>query len=302
MIANQLALAQRELWEHRSIYLAPAVIALLVSLLAITGQVTVSANDGAVDLAVLGASHLSDAHRAAMLSTLMALVGGIFALSMVILIVFYTLDALYAERKDRSILFWRSLPVTDTETVVSKLLTATVIIPLATIVAVVVTHVIVLACASIWVGGRGGDAWHLIWSAVPFLDVWLTTAVFFLALPLWLAPFIGWFLLVSAYARRSTLLLAFLPLLILPMLEKSLLGTTLFSDAFFVRSAQMPLFRDVDLGSFALLGGAENFSFALLSRLDVVGFLTSPGLWVGLVVCGLLSAAATYLRRYRDDS
>lgn len=302
MIANQLALAKRELWEHRSIYVAPAVIALLVSLLAITGQVTVSTNDEAVDLAVLGASHLSEAHRAAMLSTLMALVGGIFAFSMVILTVFYTLDALYAERKDRSILFWRSLPVTDTETVVSKLLTAALVIPLTTIAAVIVTHVIVLACASVWVAGRGGDAWHLVWSAVPFADVWLTTAVFLLALPLWLAPFVGWFLLVSAYARRSTLLVAFLPLLVLPMLEKSLIGTTLFSEAFFVRSAQMPLFRDVDLGSFALLGGQENFSFALLARLDVAGFLTSPGLWLGLVVCGMLSAAATYLRRYRDDS
>ncbi len=302
MMANQLALVKRELWEHRSIYVAPAVIALLVALMAITGQVTVSTNDEAVDLAVLGASHLGEAHRAAMLSTLMALVGGLFAISMVILTVFYTLDALFAERKDRSILFWRSLPVTDTETVVSKLLMAMLVIPLMTVAAVIVTQVIVLGCASIWVAGRGGDAWHLIWSAVPFADVWLTTAVFFLALPLWLAPFIGWFLLVSAYARRSTLLVAFLPLLILPMLEKSLLGTTLFSEAFFVRSVQMPLFRDVDLGSFALLGGQEGFSFALLSQLDVVGFLTNPGLWLGLVVCGLLSGAATYLRRYRDDS
>lgn len=301
MIANQLALLKRELWEHRSIYVAPAVIALLVALMAITGQVTVSAHDEKVDLSVLAASHLSEAHRAAMLSALMWGVAALFAISMVVLIVFYTLDALYAERKDRSILFWRSLPVTDTETVVSKLLTALLVIPLQTIAAVIVTQVIVLVCASIWVAGLGGDAWHLIWSAPPFADIWLATLVFFLALPLWLSPFIGWFLFVSAYARRSTLLVAFLPLLVLPMLEKSLIGTRLFAEAFFVRSVQIPLFRGMDTGDFELLQG-RGLSFVALSHLDLVGFLTSPSLWIGLVVCGLLSAAAIYLRRYRDDS
>ena len=301
MIGNQLPLLRRELWEHRSIYVAPAVIALLISLMAITGQVTVSAHDEAVNFTVLGASNLSEAHRAAVLSALMAGVGALFALSMIILIVFYTLDSLYAERKDRSILFWRSMPTTDTETVVSKLLMAMLVIPLTTIAAVIVTHVVVLVCASIWVAGRGADAGQLIWSAAPFADMWLVAFVFFLALPLWLSPFVGWFLFVSAFARRSTLLLAFLPLLVLPMLERSLVGTDVLAEAFFVRSVQIPLFRSMGTGEFQILQG-ESFSFLMLSRLDIVGFLTSPGLWLGLVVCALLTAAAIYLRRYRDDS
>ncbi|HEX2139541.1 MAG TPA: hypothetical protein VHG33_07510 [Woeseiaceae bacterium] len=301
MIANQLPLLRRELWEHRSIYVAPAVIALLISLMAVTGQVTVSAHDEAVDFSVLGASNLTEAHRAAILSALMWGVGALFALSMTILIVFYTLDSLHAERKDRSILFWRSMPTTDTETVLSKLLMAMFVIPLGTIAAVLVTHVVVLACASIWVAGRGADAWHLIWSAAPFAELWIATFVFFLALPLWLSPFIGWFLFVSAFARRSTLLVAFLPLLILPMLEKSLVGTDLLAEAFFLRSVEIPLFRGTSTGEFGFLQG-DSFSFLMLSRLDIVGFLTSPGLWLGLVVCGLLTAAAIYLRRYRDDS
>jgi ABC-2 type transport system permease protein len=301
MIGNQLALLKRELWEHRSIYVAPAVIALLVALMAITGQVTVSTHDEAVKFFALGASNISEAHRAAMLSGIMWGVGALFVISMLILIVFYTLDTLYAERKDRSILFWRSLPVTDTETVVSKLLTAMLVIPLKTVAAVIVTHVIVLACASIWVASLGGDAWHLIWSAAPFAGTWPAMLAFFLALPLWLSPFVGWFLFVSAYARRSTLLIAFLPLLVLPMLEKSLVGTDLFAEAFFVRSVEIPLFRGMDTGEFELLQG-ESFSFLALSDIDLVGFLTSGSLWLGLVVCGLLSAAAVYLRRYRDDS
>lgn len=302
MIATQVALLKRELWEHRSIYVAPAVIALLVVLVAITGQVTVSTHREAVDLSLLGASGMSDAHRAAMLGGLMLGVAALFSLSMVVLVVFYTLDALYAERKDRSILFWRSLPVTDTETVVSKLLTAMLVIPVKTILAAVVTQVLVLACVSVWVASRGADSWHLVWSAAPFVDMWLATIVFLFALPLWLAPFIGWFLFVSAYARRSTLLVAFLPLLVLPMLEKSLIGTSLFTEAFFERSAQIPLFRDGQVGVAAFLEENAGVSFDLLSHLDVPGFLTSPGLWLGLLVCALLSAAAIYLRRYRADT
>ncbi len=302
MIANQVALIRRELWEHRSIYLAPVVIALLVSLMAITGQVTVSAYGREVDFAVLGASGLSEAHRAAVLAGIMFGIGAMFALAMTVLIVFYTLDALYAERRDRSILFWRSLPVTDAETVVSKLVTAVLVIPLATVAAVIVTHVVVLASASIWVSGRGGNGWQLVWAAAPFGEMWLAAIAFFLALPLWLSPFVGWFLLVSAYARRSLLLVAFLPLLVLPMLEKSLLGTTVFFDAFFRRSVQIPLFREPGMGAAHILQGEGSFSFALLSQLDIASFLASPSLWLGLALCGLLSAAAVYLRRYRDDS
>ena len=34
--------------------------------------------------------------------------------------VFYCLDALHGERRDRSILFWKSLPVSDLTTVLAK--------------------------------------------------------------------------------------------------------------------------------------------------------------------------------------
>jgi ABC-2 type transport system permease protein len=300
MIANQLPLLKREVWEHRSIFVTPLVIALLISLMAITGQVTISAFDQVVDWAVLGASNVSEQHRSSILAGLMFGVGAMFALAMLILIAFYALDSLYGERKDRSILFWRSMPCTDAETVLSKLLTALVVIPLVTFAVIVMTHLIVLACASIWVGARGGDPWHLIWAGAPFTEVWLSTLAFILAVPLWLSPFVGWFLFVSAFARRSPTLIAFLPLLILPMLEKSLVGTKLFTEAFFVRSAEMPLFRDMD--TFVPAGDETSFSFVVLSRLDIAGFLSSPGLWLGLIVCALLTAAATYLRRYRDDS
>ena len=307
MIATQIALLRRELWEHRSIYVTPLVVALIISVMSITGQVAVSAFDQIVDMAILGATNLGVAERRSAITVLMVSVSVLFVLAMWILTVFYTLDSLFAERKDKSILFWRSIPVTDAETVISKLTTAVVVIPLITFVVLASTQVLVLIISSIWVSIRGADAGHLIWQAAPILETWAATLITLLALPLWLSPFIGWFLLVSAYTKRSPLLVAFLPIILLPMFEKILVGTKMFSTAIFVRTGNMPLFRGVDtLGIWdddsEQLYELGRSGVSLLSIVDLIGFLTNPGLWLGLVVCGLFTTAAIYVRRFRDES
>jgi ABC-2 type transport system permease protein len=306
MIQSQVALLQRELWEHRSIYVTPVVVALLLTLISLTGQVSVDGMN-LVDLGIVGASNVPENARAAVLSLGMLALSYTFIIAMCVLTIFYALDSLYAERKDRSILFWRSIPSTDFETVLSKLLTAMLVIPLITFVMIVVTHLAVLLITSVWIGIRGGSGLQLIWASAPFFDNWAATLVFLLALPLWLSPFIGWFLLVSAYTKRSPFLAAFLPIVILPMLEKMLFDSAVFAEAIFVRSIKMPLF--VDLETLArLIEEAEDFAtiadadLSLLGLMDIGGFLVHPGLWLGLIVCGLLTAAAIYVRRYRDDS
>ena len=306
MMRIQLALLRRELWEHRSLYLTPAVIALLVSLMSLTGNISIGGMEH-VDLGIVGASNMPENARAAALTGIMIALASTFVFAMWILTVFYTLDSLYAERKDRSILFWRSIPLTDFETVLSKLLTAVLLIPLVTFVLIVITHVVVLLTTSVWIAMRGGDAWHLIWSAAPFFENWAAILVFLLALPLWMSPFIGWFLFVSAFAKRSPLLIAFLPIAMLPMFEKILFDSRVFVDAFFVRSVQMPLFVGLDNVKLLLQDGEdfamlEDASLSLFSLMDLGGFLSNPGFWLGIVVCGLFTTAAMYVRRYRDDS
>ena len=306
MIQGQLALLQRELWEHRSIYVAPIVVAILMTLASLTGQVSIDGMEH-VDMGIVGASNMPDNARAAVLSGIMIGLSTTFVFAMWILTIFYVLDSLYAERKDRSILFWRSIPSTDFETVLSKLLTAMLVIPLVTFAMIVITHLAVLLITSVWVGARGGSGLHLIWASAPFFDNWTATLIFLLALPLWLSPFIGWFLFVSAFTKRSPFLTAFLPLAVLPLLEKMIFGSAVFAEAVFVRSVKMPLF--IDLGTmkrlfdegdnFASLGDAQ---LSLLGLMDFSGFLGNPGLWLGVIVCGLFTAAAIYVRRYRDDS
>ena len=93
----------------------------------------------------------------------------------------------------------------------------------------------------------------------------------------------------------------------LPLFEKILFDSTVFVEAFFVRSVKMPLFTGLDNiellfqegEDFAMLGDA---SLSLLSLMDLGRFLGSPGFWLGIVVCGLFTTAAIYVRRYRDDS
>jgi ABC-2 type transport system permease protein len=307
MIQSQIALIRRELWEHRSIYVMPLVIALLVSLMSITGQVAVSGFDHAVDIGILAGTNLGENERSAAITVLMISLSSTFVFAMWILTTFYALDALYAERKDRSILFWRSIPVTDFDTVLSKLVTALVVIPLVTFAVIAATHLIVLLITSVWLAARGANAWHMIWAAAPFFDNWTATLVFLMALSLWLSPFVGWFLFVSAFTKRSPLLVASLPIAILPLLERIVFESSVFAEAFFVRSVKMPLFSGLDNiqllfqegKDFTMVGDA---SLSLLSLLDLGQFFGSLGLWSGLIVCGLFTTAAIYVRRYRDDS
>ena len=214
-----------------------------------------------------------------MFTTYRLIVSLLFVIAMAVLSVFYTLDSLYAERKDKSILFWRSMPVTDAETVISKLITAMIVIPIVTLAFVAITHVLVLLVTSVWVGLRGANAWHLIWSAVPLVDNWSATLIFILSLSLWHAPFVGWFLLVSAYTKRSPMLMAVLPILLLPMLERNIFGSTYLFEAIFVRTLRNPIFTEFDgfrvFNDQSIVDAARE-GISLVSLMNVGGFLTSP--------------------------
>lgn len=306
MIRTQLALLQRELWEHRAVFVVPVVVAVITLLTSWTGQVTIGELEH-LDIGIVGLSNMPENVRAAALSFTMVGLSVSFIIAMWILTIFYALDALYAERKDRSILFWRSIPVTDFETVLSKLLTALLVIPLVTFVIIAVTQLLVLLSLTVQIDFRGGSPWQLLWSAAPFLDTWAATMVLLIALPLWLSPFIGWFLFVSAFTKRSPLLVAAMPIVLLPMFEKLFFDSAIMAEAFFVRSVKFPLFTGVDNMALMMqetddLAALAEAELSVFSLLDLGNFLASPQLWLGIVVCGLFSAAAIYVRRYRDES
>ena len=153
MIGNQIGLVRRELWEHRSIYITPAVVALVMILTLLTAFVFASGYQEIVDIGIVGAQNLvGDTERRAALLAL--LIGNTvpFIFAGAVLTIFYSLDSLYAERKNKSILFWRSLPITDAETVISKLLTALLAIPLFAFAVAVIAHLIIVQETGFLVG------------------------------------------------------------------------------------------------------------------------------------------------------
>ena len=305
MIANQPALIRRELWEHRSIYVTPAAIAVIVTLGVLATLMLASGFAKELDVAIFGAQNLAgDVERRAALTGFFVGTSWVFLVALMFLTVFYSLDSLYAERKDKSILFWRSMPATDAETVISKLLTAAIVIPAITAVGIWATHLVNLIVTSLWVSAKGGDAGVLIWGSVPILDNWLAALIVVVASGLWMSPFIAWFLFVSTWAKRMPILMAFMPPIILGLLEWIVFRTQYFLTTIGDRGDMTPLFHSMSLERFfeeeQWRDGVENIS--LLQHMDLVGFVTDPGFWSGLLVCGLLTTAAIYVRRYRDDS
>ena len=305
MIGHQFALIRRELWEHRAIYITPAAIAIIVTLGVLAMLTLTSGFAKELDLAIFSAQNIAgDAERRAALTMFFVGTSWLFVVALMFLTVFYSLDSLYAERKDKSILFWRSMPATDAETVISKLLTAAIVIPAITAVGIWITHLINLIVTSIWVATKGGDAGMLIWGSVALVDNWLAALIIVVASGLWMSPFIAWFLFVSTWAKRMPIMWAFLPPIVLGLLEWIVFRSRYFLTTIGERSDITPLFHSLSLEQFfeeeQWRHGVENIS--LLQVMDPVGFITATGFWSGLIVCAILTTAAIYVRRFRDDS
>lgn len=267
-------LIKRELWESRSLYLAPLAVAgiFLLGFLARANRLLAEAR-GAATIEAQGAMFVQTYDFGAL--ALMA--------AALLVAVFYCLDALYGERRDRSILFWKSLPVSDVTTVLSKASIPLLILPLITFLITVALHCFMLLVSGTILLARGqslGMLGHLS------LGLTWTGLLYHLVVGhgLYYAPFYGWFLLVSAWARRGAFLWAVLPPLAIGVLEKILFNSSHFGslvESRFGIGSQMNSHQAV---------GVSGMIF------DVPG-LSNPGLWIGLLLTALFLLGAVQLRR-----
>src|SRR5260370_42562485 len=113
----------RELWENRSIYIAPLIVAAFQVIGFAISTIGLAERRRAVLL-------LDPAHQRAAIEQPYDLAAMMMIFIVFIVGVFYCLDALHGERRDRSILFWKSLPVSDLTTVLSKVTIPLVVLPL----------------------------------------------------------------------------------------------------------------------------------------------------------------------------
>ena len=308
-MSTMTTLLRRELWEHRAILVTPVVVAvlilaaLLLPVLAGTfGNVSI---DGLPD-------HLEDLTPEKTRAVWTVAGAGLafpFELAMVLVTTFYLLDCLYAERKDRSILFWKSLPVSDAEVVLSKLITAVVVIPAVTMAVFAVTSFAGWGITAGFLSSLGDEGSMLVAGPGSVIQGIVLAAYLFAAQAVWYLPFYGWLLLVSAFANRALLLWATLPPLALMWLERAGLGTNEFAELLGHRSLgflEAGLHTEQAADVTRLGDGDTSIAIEATGNVwplfDPVGLLTSPGLWAGIVVAAGFVAAAIWLRRYRDEA
>jgi ABC-2 type transport system permease protein len=276
---------RRELWEYRSIYLAPLIGAALILVSSLIRTIHLPAKLQAAS--ALDPIRRQEAIQEPYIFAALLLMG----ITLVVAI-FYCLDALQSERRDRSILFWKSLPVSDLTTVLSKASIPIVVLPLVTFAVTAVTQAIMLLLSSARLAGSGNVA--MLWSQVSLFQMWMVLFFHLLALHgFWYAPFYGWLLLASAWARRAALLWATLPLLAIGVLEKIAFSTSYFAGMVGHHFMGGP-------GSSS--SAADRMSMGLLMPMTPAQFLTSPGLWIGLALTAAFLAAAVWLRQHREPS
>jgi ABC-2 type transport system permease protein len=278
---------RRELWENHSIYIAPLGVAGLL----MVGSLISALYYGHRIVDIMGpVLKLDPAQKAAELSKPYDMAAVLLILTSFLVAVFYCLDALYGERRDRSVLFWKSLPVSDFTTVLSKASIPLVVLPLVVFVVILATHFIMLVIATAALEAHGVSA-SALWTRVLGFEGPLVLLYGLAVNALWYAPVYAWLLLVSGWARRVPFLWAVLPPLALCVVEAITFRTWHFASLLRYRLG----------GSFAEAfnvtpthGRIPNVG---LSELDPVKFLGTPGLWTGLIAAAAFLAAAVWLRR-----
>lgn len=276
---------RRELWENRSLTIAPLVAAgvvlfgYVISILHMPRALSaLAARDPAQQTEAIRQPY----HLAAVT----------ILITVVIVSVVYCLGALYHERRDRSILFWKSLPVSDLTTVLAKISVPLLVLPAVACVVIAALQLSMLLVATIALVGHGDDT-AALWANLPLAHMLLTVGYGVVALALWNAPVYAWLLLVSGWARRAPFLWAFLPPLALCLLEKVAFDTTHLGAVFIHRMGHA-----IDAAFTRGPSGADGSSAPLM--LTPLRFLANPSLWLGGAVAVGLLLGAVWGRRRRE--
>lgn len=282
---------RRELWEHRSIYLAPAAIAAVVFVAFLVSTIGMPGRR-------LQTLRLDLAHQSMIMGEPYAFACAAILGASMLVAWFYCLGAMFNERRDRSILFWKSLPVSDLTSTLAKAAVPLVVLPLITFVLVAASEgVMLLSSTMILIAGGVSPA--IPWTAGSISQEGVLLVYELVTAALWQAPVFGWFLLISAWAKRSPFLWAVLPPLAICLVERIAFGTTHL----------LGLLTDRLFGSehHALVNGAGiqfNTKGAIpptgLAAIDLEKFVSTPGLWVGLAIAAALFAVAVWMRRRAD--
>jgi len=283
-----LCLVRREFWENRAIWIMPCCIGGALVIAALSGHVEIAQAD------------LPEQNRSVAAMALFAF-GAVFYIALSIYSCWYLLECLYADRKDRSVLFWKSMPVSDTATVLSKLFVGLIAIP-AVYFAVADLSTLLMAGIVSARTSLAGALWQpKFWLQLQVLWVYaiLTSAI-------WYLPVCGWLLVVSAWAKRAVVLWAILPPLAAILVERLFTGTHVIANMvngrlFGYRHAAF--YDPTQHHEWSMRAGDPAAALAGVgSPLGLGSFLSNPETWIGALCGAGLIAVAVQLRMRRAEA
>ena len=322
-MASFITLLRRELWEHTSLKAVPITLLMFVLLsnlafIFVVGSsanvITISTGDDALSVnnyieyfAQLDAEKQSVIVNGTMITT-----GMIINSILLIVMFFYLLDSLYGERKDRTILFWKSLPVSNKQTVLSKLTIAVLIIPVIIFITTALANLITLSLQSYAFLHNQYPA-DLLWQQTDIIGTTMFSIFLLIQQTIWYFPVMGWLLFCSAWCRKPPIIVAVLIPALLVFIDSSFALGTGISEVLLER---LPLgIMSMQLGSeSSMMSYPYNMSnqqlpgfnmvagISLPSIDDILRFLGNNKVWMGIVIGIFFTGMAISLRRWRDDS
>ncbi|MDK1025112.1 MAG: hypothetical protein QGD92_12885 [Gammaproteobacteria bacterium] len=312
-------LLKREFWEHRSIFLfVPVAISVFLVLMMALSLFVVNMEvreDANMTISIGGDRHetrveLEDdtqvirsmrdiyiakireiaasdrEYRVAQINRFLIAVSGPVKIVLMFVIFFYLLGSLYEERKNRSILFWKSMPVSDFSAICSKLTSALVVAPLIALACIAFTEICALLMASVLAAMADTEIWAVIWSPANLFSHWGFLAAFFAMQVIWSWPLFGWILFVSAFSRAIPLMwVVGVPIAVF-IAEKILFSVGWFGE--FVARHMKPY-------------GGLSVSAANMDALQIVDMLSDVDLWVGVLI-GILFLYGAIWKRGSSDA
>ncbi|HEU4663143.1 MAG TPA: hypothetical protein VFS55_03855 [Dokdonella sp.] len=315
-------LIKREYWEHRGGFLwTPVWITGVMLIFTVLGILTAEVFNSHAHVRMgvsldelrnnISVQDFAEAGRA--LDMVQFTFGAVPCIGLFFVLFFYLLGALYDDRRDRSVLFWKSLPVSDGATVASKALSAMLVAPLIAFAASSAAYVVFLVIVTLWTGAHGLNVLPAIAASHPFR----TFGRLLMTIPLdalWALPAIGWLMFWSAFARSKPFLWAVL----LPLGALfinwwlGVLGAPNISGDIRLASILGRLLLSVVPGSW-MMARENGFDgprgwFAddgqVLANVDighVLTMLSSANVWIGVVAGIALLVGAVWMRGRRIE-
>lgn len=298
-----ITLIRRELWEHRALWFVPLMIGVLMIALSLVASVFNNNANIQIHMDGKATEFLAGLNEDKSVRNFGVGIGGIFALQLMVMLIVlanYVLDTLYSERKDRSILFWKSMPVSDGMTVTSKVATALLVVPLWVYAVSLLTGVLCYAVLALRFAGTPLAA-VASWDTGTFLTLQGEFLGHTLIASLWYAPVVAALLVISAWARRSPWVWATVPIWVAYLVEKIAFGTH-YTTSFVAYRLTYFFSSPKYSGDSAASSHTASEAQKLVTELNVTPLLFNVDLWLGVVAAAGLMYVAVRLRRYRDDT